>query len=306
MPQSCKEQTMARDWQEWLSDKKILLSDGAWGTEFSKRGLGAGQAPEALNLSDPDTVRNVAKSYVDAGADIVLTNSFGGNPFKLEKAGLGNQVEEINRQATALSREAAGERALVFGSIGPSGEFLEPIGTLKEGELVTAFAKQAKALAEGGADAIVIETMSDLAEAKAALKAVREATSLPAVTCMTYQKGPGGLATMMGVKPHDAAREFDEAGADIIGANCGAGIADMTDVVQALRSATSKPIWAKANAGLPELVDGETVYRESPESMAENLPRLLDAGANLVGGCCGTGPEHIRALSTAIRKYLDR
>ena len=238
----------------------------------------------------------MAASYVTAGADIILTNTFGGSPLKLAKVGFGTRTAEINRLGAEISKEAAAGRALVFGSMGPTGEFMQPLGTATETEMVKGFAEQAKALAEGGVDGIVIETMTDLAEAKAALRATREAVSLPVVVSMTFDKKRMGYATIMGVRPGQAASALEQAGADIVGANCGAGIDNMIEVIQLMRQATSLPIWCKPNAGLPELIDGNIVYRETPEQMASKLPLLLDAGATIVGGCCGTTPAHIQAF----------
>ncbi len=285
------------DWKQRLDEQKYLIADGAWGTELAKLGLGSGEAPERWNLEQPDRVRSVAAAYVEAGADIVLTNTFGGNRFKLEKAGLDSRVAEINRRGAKLSKEAAAGRAFVFASIGPSGEFLQPLGALSEADALAAFAEQAAALADGGADGVVVETMSDLNEAKAAVRAVKENAGLPVAASMTFAQGPKGFATMMGVTPEAAAAELQAAGADIVGANCGAGMADMVSVVRAMRRAASCPIWAKPNAGMPRLVNGETVFPESPEEMAQRLPELVEAGANIVGGCCGSTPAHIRLLA---------
>jgi len=281
-------------WKERLRQQKILIADGAWGTELAKRGLAPGEAPERWNLDRPDAVREIAESYVNAGADIILTNTFGASPIKLAKAGLDASAEEINRRGAEISRAAAGDETLVFASIGPTGEFMVPVGTLTESELVACFARQARALAQGGANGIVIETFTDLNEAKAALRAVRESTSLPVVVSMTYDKGPKGYATMMGVMPHQAAAELENDGADVVGANCGSGIENIIEIVAALRPATGLPIWAKPNAGLPELIDGKTVFRQSPEHMAARFPDLAKAGAAIIGGCCGSTPDHIR------------
>ena len=275
---------------------KLLVSDGAWGTELSKRGLAPGESPESWNLDRPDDVRGVAASYVEAGADIVLTNSFGGNRFKLGKSSLVDRLVEVNRRAAELSKEAAGDTVLVFASVGSTGEFMAPLGTVSEAEMVDCFAEQARALAAGGADGIVIETMTDLAEALAALRAAKENTSLPVVVSMTFDKGAQGYATMMGVKPEQAAEALAGAGADAVGANCGAGIENMIEVARLMKPVLSVPLWVKANAGLPELVDGKTVFRQSPDVMAQHVGELVAAGANIVGGCCGTTPEHIRLL----------
>jgi 5-methyltetrahydrofolate--homocysteine methyltransferase len=283
-------------WKQLLEKKKVLIADGGWGTELFKQGLKPGDAPEVWNLDHPEGVLAVAISYVKAGADIILTNTFGGNSLKLTKLGLGHRTAEINRLGAEISKKAAGERALVFGSMGPTGELVKPLGTATEPEMLKCFLEQAKALILGGVDGIVIETMTDLAEAKAALRAVRESTSLPVVLSMTFDKKRSGYATMMGVRPEQSALELERAGVDIVGANCGAGIDDMIEVARLMRQTTSLPIWCKPNAGFPEFVDGNTVYRETPEKMASQLRPLVAAGASIVGGCCGTTPAHIAAL----------
>jgi 5-methyltetrahydrofolate--homocysteine methyltransferase len=289
------EETMT-DWRTQLEAKKVVIVDGAWGTELMNRGLKPREVPDAWNIDRSEDIHSVALSYVNAGADIILTNTFGASPLKLAKRGLAEKTAEINRLGTEISKKAASGRALVFGSIGPTGELIKPLGAVTETELVKGFAEQAKALAAGGADGIVIETMMDLAEAKAALRAVKENTSLSVAVTMTFSKAGGNYATLMGVRPDHAALELERAGADIVGANCGAGIDLMIEVARLMRPATSLPIWCKPNAGLPELVDGKTVYRESPEKMASRFRDLVEAGANMIGGCCGSTPAHIRAL----------
>ena len=288
------------NWKELLEQKTALVSDGAWGTELAKRGLQPGTVPESWNADRPDAVEAVAAGYVEAGSDIILTNTFGGCRIKLEKVGLADRTPELNRLAAEISKRAAGGRALVFASVGPTGEFMAPLGLKTEQEFVDCFAEQIRACIDGGADGIVIETMTDLGETKAALLAARQVGSFPVVASMTFDHGPGGFATMMGVKPEQAAAELDAAGADIIGSNCGSGVENMIEIARLMRSATKKPLWVKPNAGLPELVDGETVFREMPDEMAARIEELLRAGANIIGGCCGTTPDHIRAISAAI------
>jgi len=277
----------------------VTIADGAWGTELDKRGVPPGYCREEWNVSHPDAVEAVAAAYVEAGSQIILTNTFTANRFGLERHGFVDRVAEFNRAGAAISRRAAGGRALVFGSIGPSGRILM-VGEVNEDELYAAFAAQAVALAEGGADAIVCETMTELGEAMAALRAVKDRTSLPVVVSLTYDSGPDRTSTMMGVTPQQAAHDLTRAGADIIGCNCGAGIETYVRVVELLRQSTDRPIWAKPNAGLPELENGRVVYKESPEAFAAKVPRLIEAGANIVGGCCGTTPDFIRAIRRAV------
>ena len=284
-------------WKARLYEKKILIADGAWGTELFRRGLQSGDAPEKWNLDNQDAVEAVASAYVAAGADIILTNTFGGSSFKLSKVGLGEKAAEVNRLGVKLSMKAAKGKALVFASIGPTGEFMEPIGTVTSGQMTECFALQVASFVEAGVDGIVIETMTDLNEAKTALRAVKEHSSLPVVISMTFDKVASGFATMMGVKPDQAAQELERAGADIVGANCGAGIQDMIEVIKLMHEATKLPLWAKPNAGLPELVDGKTVFRQTPEEMVKYLPALVEAGAVIVGGCCGTTSNHIKLLA---------
>ena len=276
-----------------LSEKALLIADGAWGTELAKRGLEPGEAPEKWNLERPDEVRAVAAAYVEAGSDVLLTNTFGGSPFKLAKVGI-DAVDEVNRRGVELSVEAAAGKALVLADIGPSGEFMEPLGTLSRDALIAGFTAQTQALLAGNPDGFIIETMTDLGEATAVMEAVRRLSELPVVVTMTFTKGPKGYATMMGVTPETAAHELEAAGADVVGANCGSGIVDIIEVAKLMRPATDLPLWFKPNAGLPKLVDGETVFRETPEEMAAHFEELIAAGAGIVGGCCGTTPEHIR------------
>jgi len=293
------------DWKALLKERAVLISDGAWGTELAKQGLEAGDAPELWNAEQPDAVEAVARGYVEAGSDIILTNTFGGSRFKLEKSGLADRTAELNRLGVAISKRAAGDRALVFASIGPTGEFMAPLGLKPEHEFIACFTEQIGACVEAGADGVVIETMTDLGEATAALKAARHAGPQPVVVSMTFDRGPAGFATMMGVKPEHAAAELDAAGADIVGANCGSGIENMVEIAKLMRSATARPLWIKPNAGVPQLVGGKTVFGETPEQMAAKVRPLLEAGANIIGGCCGTTPDHIRRIRAAANEARD-
>jgi len=293
-------------WKTRLTEKRVLIADGGWGTEFVQRGLGPGEAPEAWNLDRREDVLAVASSYAQAGADLILTNTFGGTRMKLAKAGLESKTEALNRFGAEISRQAAANRSLVFASIGPTGEFMKPLGTVSEEEMLRDFGEQARALASGGAEGIVIETMTDLAEAKTALRAVKENTKLPVAVTLTFDKGKKGYATIMGIRPEQAVRELEESGADIVGANCGAGIDNMIELMPRMRGATRLPLWCKPNAGLPELAGGKTVYRETPEMMASKLQALVEAGANIIGGCCGTSPAHIRLFALERDRLFPR
>ncbi len=280
---------------------KILVSDGAWGTFLQERGLKVGDCPEAWNLERPDVVRDVAESYIDAGADMVQTNSFGGSSIKLDAYGLAKRANEINRKAAFLSRQAAGDERWVIASMGPTGKLLI-MGNVTEEELYRSFRSQAEALAEGGADALCIETMSDVAEASQAVRAARDSTSCEVICTFTFERtARGDYSTIMGVSPTEAARAALGAGAHIVGANCGNGFAQMVDIVGEIQAAvTGAPILVHANAGIPENVKGLTVFPDTPEEMAALVPDLARAGAGIIGGCCGTTPEHIRAIKQAV------
>jgi 5-methyltetrahydrofolate--homocysteine methyltransferase len=287
------------DWKATLRSRGYLLADGAWGTELAKMGMTPGEAAERWNLDHPDLVEKVARAYVRAGSDIILTNTFGANSFKLARVGLAAQAAILNRRGTEISKRAAGTKALVFASVGPTGEMMAPLGDKKEADFIECFAEQISACAGGGADGIVLETMADLAEALAALTAARQVCRLPVVASMTFDRTSKGFATMMGVAPQKAAAVLGAADADMVGANCGAGIDNMIEVTKAMRRATRLPLWIKPNAGLPQLVDGKTVFRETPKEMAGKVEALLEAGANVIGGCCGTTPGHIRKIAAA-------
>ncbi len=275
-----------------------VLTDGAWGTQLQARGLEVGACPDAWNLLHPERVEEVARAYVEAGSQVILTNTFGSNRFILARRGLADQVAAINRSGVEISRRAAAGKARVFASVGPSGVMLM-MGETRPEELREAFADQARAIAAAEADAIVIETMSDLAEAQLAIEAAK-ATGLPVVACMTFDSGPKRDRTMMGVTPEQAAEKLAAAGADVIGANCGQGIEGFHEICRRLAAAPDRPIWIKANAGLPQLVDGQAIYTMSPQRFALHVPALVDAGARFIGGCCGTTPLFIRAMYEAL------
>ncbi len=281
---------------------ELLISDGATGTYLQGRGLEPGACPEEFNSDYPDVVRGMAADYFAAGSDMVLTNSFGANRFMLRKYGHEDKVEELNRLAAQHARSQAGPEQFVVGSVGPTGEFLEPLGPVSREEMLDAFVEQVTALEEGGADAVVIETMSAVEEAALAVEAAKGHTKLAVMATMVFDRGPRGFFTMMGVTPERAVRELAAAGADVTGANCGNGTDVMVELAREMRQATDGPLLVHSNAGLPAYQGGVIVYPESPEYMAERFKALADMGINILGGCCGAGPDHVRALAAAVKR----
>jgi len=284
-----------------IKSGKVLVSDGAWGTFLQAKGLQPGECPEEWNITHPDDVLDIAKSYVDAGTDMIGTNSFGGSRFKLSNYGLEDKVVELNKAAAEISKKAAGD-IFVLGSIGPSGKILM-MGEVTSEEWYEAFKEQAMALEAGGADAIMIETMTDLEEATQAIKAAKENTSCEVFCTMTFDKTvQNDFRTMMGVSPEDMVKQMIDAGAELIGANCGNGSKDMIGIVKDIRKVDKDiPVLIHANAGVPIYKDGETVFPESPEEMCQYTQDLIDSGANIIGGCCGTTPGHIAKIVAAVK-----
>ncbi|MBI2441447.1 MAG: homocysteine S-methyltransferase family protein [Lentisphaerae bacterium] len=287
---------------ERLKQGRKLVSDGAWGTLLQRQGLESGECPELWCITHRAAVLAIAQSYVAAGANLIKTNSFGGSRIKLAACTLGARAAEINRAAAAISREAAGAEHAVIASMGPTGKLLL-MGDVTEEDLYAAFQEQALALEQGGADAALIESMSALDEAALAIKAVRENTRLEIICTFTFERTvKGEYRTMMGVAPAQMAAACLAAGADIIGANCGHGFREMIAVVKEIRSAApTAPIIVHPNAGLPVVRDGVTVFPDTPAMMADMVPALLTAGADIIGGCCGTTPEHIAAIARVLR-----
>jgi methionine synthase I (cobalamin-dependent) len=276
-----------------------VVTDGAWGTEFIARGLAAGECADRWNLAFPGRVLEVARAYVDAGSQVILTNTFRSNRIALAHEGLADNLVELNRRGVALSREAAAGKALVFASMGTTGKMLVT-GEITPGEAEDVFTEQATVLAEAGADAIILETMSDPEEAAIGVAAARK-TGLPVIGSMVFDSGKNKDRTMMGATPEKAARALSEAGASAIGANCGCGVTGYVDICRRLAAAASCPIWMKPNAGLPDMSRGSgPVYAMTPAEFASYVPAFLAAGARFIGGCCGTNPDFIRAVRQAI------
>ncbi len=283
-----------------LKDGKILVSDGATGTNLQQRGLPVGLPGEVWVFEKPEEILGLHRDFIAAGSDILLTCTFGGTSLRLESHGLGQRTAELNRAAVSLARQAAqGSGALVAGSIGPTGQLLKPLGPLEESQAEAAFAEQARALVEAGVDLIVVETQFDLTEASAALRAVRSvSTEIPLVCSFSFDRGK---RTMMGVKPSQVAETLPALGAQVLGINCGRSLDENLEALHQLRAATDLPLWFKPNAGLPEVdAEGSPTYRLSPAEMGAQAALWLQAGAQVVGGCCGTSPAHLQAVAQAV------
>jgi len=281
---------------------EVLLADGALGSLLLARGLEKGAAPESLNLSQPEILEDIARLYLEAGAEIIQTNTFGASPLKLAKYNLAGKAAEINAAAVAAVRRAVGGRAYVSAACGPSGRLLLPFGDTAASDVYDSFLLQIAALLKAGVDAVCVETMTDLTEARLAVQAARRLSStVPVMATMTFEPTPRGFFTIMGVSIAAACRGLEEAGADLVGSNCGNGSAQMSAIAREFRKCTRLPLLIQSNAGIPELRQGQVHYPETPDYMAEMSRELLAAGVSVIGGCCGTTPEHTRAM----RRVLD-
>jgi 5-methyltetrahydrofolate--homocysteine methyltransferase len=290
---------MAFDLAQFASTPRVL--DGATGTELQKRGLPAGACPELWNVDNPGPIREVAQSYVDAGSDIIITNSFGVNKFVLSQHEAGGRVAELAGAAAGIARQAASTRegVKVFGSLGPTGKIVM-MDDVPQEEISQTFTRAATALVAGGVDAILLESFGELAELEIALDAVRSCVNVPVVISMTYTAGGESPATMMGNRPADVVDLAIRLGADAVGANCGLGPDNYVGIAAAYRELTSLPIWIKANAGVPEIRDGQTVFPMPADQFVTYVDPLIEAGATMIGGCCGTTPEYISLIRAAI------
>ena len=288
---------------ERLNGGEILVADGATGSNLQKMGLKAGRPPEDLIIDDPDTILKLASSFVQAGSDIILTCTFGGTRIRMKDSKYQNRAPEVNLRAVELARKAASARegVLVAGSLGPVGALIKPYGPLEAEEVKATFAEQARALAEGGVDLLLIETMFSLEEATAAFKGARSVSDLPIVVSFSYDRG---TRTMMGVRPKDVIKKYSELGAILVGANCGTTLENMEAVVKEYAASVPNfPLWVKPNAGVPRM-DIETeqgVYDVSPEDMGTYAKKYVELGARVVGGCCGNTPEHVAAIAQAVK-----
>lgn len=293
---------MTNSFADRLNADKVLVADGATGTNLQAVGLLPGTSPEEWVFDQPDRIRALQRSFVEAGSDLILTCTFGGTRLRLKESRYADQVSELNRRAVDLAREAARDRTLIGGSMGPLGSLLKPFGPIEYSEAVSAYAEQADALSRGGVDVLVIETHFALEEAQAAVEGARQASQLPLVVSFSYDRS---VRTMMGVKPAQVAEKFKALDVAAIGANCGTTLENMEKILQEYTAANSGLVlWAKPNAGLPSVdaATGRSVYSVSPEQMGEFARRYVEIGARIVGGCCGSTPAHIRAIAQAVKQ----
>ena len=290
-----------KSFTERLTSGQILLADGAMGTMLLQRELEPGHPPESVTLSNPGALEEIAQLYFNAGADVIETNTFGASPARLSTYGLDEKTEELNEAAVRAVRNVVGDRAYVAGSCGPSGKLLQPYGDATHEELYEGFRRQTDSLVSAGVDCVFVETMTDLHEARLAVRAVKDSSShTPVVATMTFDPTPRGFYTIMGVDVETAATELAEAGADAVGSNCGNGIENMVAIARVFKDSCDIPLIIQSNAGMPQIVAGEVVYGETPEFMAEEAKGLVSLGASVIGGCCGTTPEHIAALRVVV------
>jgi len=288
--------------REYLESRKILLLDGGMGTQLDKRGL---MSRGTINLDHPEAVVDIHKEYCRCGCNALITNTLTMNRIYIETHNVQVDIRQVNTAGVKLAREAAADGQFVLGDISSTGQMLEPYGTYKEAQFYDAFVEQAEILAEAGVDGFIIETVFDLNEALCALRACKDKTNLPIIVSLTFKTETDGGRTIMGNTAADCAKEITVAGADAIGINCGdLDPAEMAVVVSLLKSATTLPIAAQPNAGKPKLIDDKTIFEMGPEQFAAGVEKCIDAGATLVGGCCGTSPQHIQALADILNNRI--
>jgi 5-methyltetrahydrofolate--homocysteine methyltransferase len=279
----------------------VLVGDGAMGTMLMERGLKQREPPESFNLSQPDILAEIAGLYLNAGAEIISTNTFGASPIRLRQFALETETEAINRIAVAAVRKAVAEKAYISGSIGPSALMLKPVGGANPEEITASFRNQIGALLSAGIDMICIETMTDLAEAVLAVQAVRSLDAkIPIMATMTFGKIPHGYFTFMGNSIRDVVEGLQNAGANIVGSNCGNGMESMVAIAREFKKHAKVPVAIQGNAGLPVAGKNGLIYPETPEFMANKASELIELGVQIIGGCCGTGPDHIRAIRNIV------
>jgi len=283
-----------------IKNNQILVADGATGTNLIARGLPGGVTAEAWVIEQPKKIVQLHKDFINAGADIILTSTFSATSIRLKGSLLEGKADNINRRAVELAQAAIeGTQVIIAGSLGPVGQLLKPYGPLEYEEVKTAYTQQASSLSEAGADLLVVETQFDLSEIKAAIQGIRSVSSLPLVVSLSYDRGK---RTMMGISPIQAGKELEGLPVDVIGINCGRSLEENFQNLIELRQITTKPIWYKPNAGLPHLDSlGKTVYDVTPKGMGSQAPSWLTAGAQIVGGCCGTSPAHLAEISKNVR-----
>ena len=286
-----------------LQRGEVIVSDGAMGTMLMQRGLKTGESPETYNLSNPEVLEEIASLYLDAGSEIISTNTFGASPLRLKQFSLEAKTEAINRSAVEAVRRAVRGKAYISASVGPSAKMLKPLGDAEPDEVYASLQRQLRALLAAGIDLVCIETVMDLKEASLAITAARSLDSkMPIMATVTFGKTPQGYFTLMGTSVKDAVAALEKAGADIIGSNCGEGAAQMVEIAREFRRHSHVPVAIQSNAGLPVKGDYGLEYRETPEFMAARAAEMLDLGVQVIGGCCGTTPEHIRAIRKMVNE----
>ena len=285
-----------------LIKKNVLLGDGATGTFLQSRGLEPGGCPELMNVEKEDAVIEMANNYFKAGSDFVLTNTFGGSPFMLKKYGYEKNVEEFNRKAAEIAKSVCPENKFVFGSIGPTGEFLEPLGNVSEKEMEYGFERQINGLIEGGVDGIIFETQMAIEELVLGIKTAKRISKLPVIGGMVFDKGPRGFFTMMGISPVKAADEIYNAGGDVVATNCGNGSTIIVELAKELVENSNLPVMVQSNAGIPKIKNKKVIYDETPQFMKKNYQTLIDIGVSIIGGCCGTNFDHIKEFRSLINE----